>query len=100
LAAPDIVNAAPDGSYTQEVPMVASMLTILDTPTRQIKAYQARNPGEADTLFASDAHRMSKKDWRVQSHDWTAQRISPTQRFVWGMFAGSGGGTLTVTYAK
>ena len=80
--------------------MVASMLTILDTPTRQIKAYKARNPQEANTLFASDAQRMSKRDWHVQSQDWAEQSVSTSQRFVWGMFAGSGGGTLTVTYAK
>ncbi len=80
--------------------MVASMLTILDTPTRQIKAYKARNPGEANALFASDARRMSKKDWHIQSQDWALQNGSMTQRFVWGMYAGSGGGTLTVTYAK
>jgi hypothetical protein len=80
--------------------MVASMLTILETPTRQIKAYKARNPQEANTLFASDAQRMSKKDWHVQSRDWAEQSVSTSQRFVWGMFAGSGGGTLTVTYAK
>jgi hypothetical protein len=80
--------------------MVASMLTILDSPTRQIKAYKARNPGEASALFASDAKRLSKKDWHVQSLDWAAQNVSTSQRFVWGMFAGSGGGTLTVTYAK
>ena len=80
--------------------MVASMLMILDTPTRQIRAYKARNPGEANALFTSDARRMSKKDWHVQSQDWAAQTVSTTQQFVWGMFAGSGGGTLTVTYAK
>jgi hypothetical protein len=80
--------------------MVASMLTILDTPTRQIRAYKARDAREARTLFASDAQRMSKKDWHVQSQDWAAQTVSTSQRFVWGMFAGSGGGTLTVTYAK
>ncbi len=80
--------------------MVASMLTILETPTRQIKAYKARNPQEANTLFASDAQRMSKRDWHVQSQDWAERSVSTSQRFVWGMFAGSGGGTLTVTYAK
>ena len=80
--------------------MVASMLTILDTPTRQIRAYRARNPGEANALFSSDSRRMSKTDWHVQSQEWTTHRVSTTQRFVWGMVAGCGGGTLTVTYAK
>ncbi len=80
--------------------MVASMLKVIDTPERQIRAYQARNPAEANTLFAADAKRMATRAWRVQSQDWASQHVSTTRRFVWGMYTGSGGGTLTVTYAK
>jgi hypothetical protein len=78
----------------------AFIRTILDTPDQQIKAYKAKSPGEANTLFASDARQMATNAWHVQSQDWASEAVSMSRRFVWGMAAGSRGGTLTVTYTR
>lgn len=80
--------------------MPAFVRTILDTPNQQIKAYKGESPGDANTLFASDAERMATNAWRVQSQDWASAAVSMSRRFVWGMAAGSRGGTLTVTYTR
>ena len=80
--------------------MPAFVRMILDTPDQQIKAYRARNPGEANTLFASDAEQMAVNAWHVQSQDWASEAVSVSRRFVWGMAAGGRGGTLTVTYTR
>jgi hypothetical protein len=78
----------------------AFVRTILDTPSQQIKAYKARDPDEANTLFASDAEAMAVNAWHVQSQDWASEPVSMTRRFVWGTSSGGGGGTLRVTYTK
>lgn len=74
--------------------------TILTTANQQIKTYRAKNPGEANKLFASDAQQMAAKGWSVQTQVWAGEGVSMTKRIAFGIFAGSGGGTLTVTYSK
>ena len=77
---------------------MANIETILDTPNQQIRNYRAKNAGEANKLFASDAKQMATKGWTVQSQVWAADGVSMTKRLAFGIFAGSGGGILTVTY--
>jgi hypothetical protein len=74
--------------------------TILTTSNQVIKAYRAGNPTKANALFAPDAANMARQGWKVQSQVWASEGVSMTKRIAFGLMAGSGGGTLTVTYSK